>query len=261
MNKNLSYVIAALALLTISCSSSLNNNSLYSSSNSVSTDQTIIFSSSSQLSNSDDKIDLTISDLLPRCFNKANISTSITKNFYTVIGNGIYVQETSVFKNNNDSLYQSLKGLKVNKEKEDFSSLYGGSMITYSFDDQTIKFFNNYLLIEEANNSYRGDFYSGIKLGNLSSFQADEQYLSLHIDNGSLRASNQLKSQNSISLRELLSSIHFKKYSGEESFSDELSEISLSNYTGVHVFSDKVFSVGQSEILYEIENDFSFPVA
>mgnify|MGYP003317123279 CR=1 FL=1 len=76
--------------------------------------------------------------------------------YYNIIGYELYIQNNIVLDNGavNSDLFNS----RCKKQKEDFSTRYGGTMYSYKIDQETISFWDNYLFIQGPS-LYKGDFY------------------------------------------------------------------------------------------------------
>ena len=110
--------------------------------------------------------------------------TSLKFESFSIRGTGVYVAKTSEYSGDKvNKLYRSLLNVELSLEKEDFRTIYGGQMSIYYFDDIEIKFWDNYLFIENVEVPYMGDFYRYET--RLPYEQADKTYLNLHIDSTS----------------------------------------------------------------------------
>lgn len=192
----------------------------------------------------------TIGLLLPKIFEKASISSSVRCDTFSIVGNGLYLQKSSIF---DKGLYNTLKESEINEYKEDFNTRYGGTMSIYTFDDYSVRFWDNYLFVE-GETSYKGDFYSLNK--SLEVNDKTREFLSLHIDEGELKSSNY--DTNSDELRDLLISLEFEAYHSNTSFNDIIDEISLNSLGSLKIYSETVFSIFQSPTLYKLNEGFSF---
>lgn len=191
----------------------------------------------------------TLALFLNNTFKQDTIPTEIRCDSYSILGNGLYVQHSKIFEGH---AFEELKSIKVGLEKEDFSTKYGGGMITYSFNDEIVKFWDNYLFIE--NEEYRGDFYIAKQI-NLA-ISEKREFLSLHIDNGNLTSSNY--DLQSGELRDLLTTFEFETYDENTTFDQAIDEISLNGVGSLKVYSSTVFSVFQRSTLYKLKEGFSF---
>ena len=190
--------------------------------------------------------------LLSNFLKKDTINSEIRLDSYLIIGNGFYIQNTSIYSSND---FDKLRNIKIDKEKEEFTTLYGGDMVVYSFEDETVRFWNNYLFIE-GETAYKGVFYKAER--SIIDSTKTKSFKSLHIDDGLLRCSD--SSLTSDELRNFLSDIECKDYTGNESFSSPIKEVFLNDISSLKIYSEKVFSVFQSSLLYELNDgcDFSF---
>ena len=181
---------------------------------------------------------------------KETVNSEIRLDSYQIIGNGLYIQDTSIYSNGD---FNKFRNIKINKEKEPFTTIYGGNMAVYHFDDEVVRFWDQYLFIE-SNVAYKGDFYSAerasIKGTIIKSFK------SLHIDTGELRCDN--SSMSSDELRVFLNSVECQNYQGQEIFTTPIEKVYLQNTPSLKIYSNKVFSVFQSDVFYELSDNYSF---
>ena len=197
----------------------------------------------------------TINKLLNETFQEAKISSNIRVDAYSIIGNGLYIQKTKIY---SSGIYDDLKKCELENAPADFETLYGGTMMVFSFNENVVKMWNNYLFIEST--PYRGSFYEIKTPIHLDSEQIQEEFYSIHIDDGLLATKNN-QSISSDELKSQLSNLKCNIYQGNNDFSEPIETISLNGIDdSLIVYSDKVFSVFQSSLLYELNDgcDFSF---
>lgn len=170
---------------------------------------------------------------------------------FSILGTGVYVAETSEYSGDKvNKLYRSLLNVELSLEKEDFRTIYGGQMSIYYFDDIEIKFWDNYLFIENVEVPYMGDFYRYET--RLPYEQPDKTYLNLHIDSTSAV-------YDGTDVFEEMKAITFETYQSDDAPSEPPLGFVSFDSERMLIYNSTIFSfMTQPEIYYQLSDTQTF---
>lgn len=201
-----------------------------------------------------------VGKMLPKVFESDDYNKEIRRDSYYIIGNGFYDQETRIMSKNTASVYNYFKNLEINETIENDHTRYGGSLAIYSFGDLQMKFWDNYLFIENNDTPYKGDFYKIIGSSATAEFITDVFYHSFRIDEGQLSIKDESNPLSSDEIRSALLDMKYMPVSDGAAATNEgpLKIVQLNNIDSLYIYNETDFSIFQSDILYSLNDGYSF---
>lgn len=202
----------------------------------------------------------TVSKLLPKAFKQERFDGEIRVDWYMIIGNGFYDQQTFIMTNNTYEFYEGLKNLNVNATPEKDHTLYGGDMAIYSFGDTCLKIWSGFLFIENENVPYKGDFYKLFPNDSDAIFVKDVTYHSFRIDAGDLEIKGDA-TLSSAEIRSFLSSLCFSPLNDvyvQKDIDTPVKIIRFNSFDTLLIYSEKEFSISTSDRKFALNDGYSF---